>query len=112
MVFDHDGCVVAMDQRPHEQIYPAPGWVEHDPVEIWDRRGGVLAGARGAGATPPGALAAVGLANQREPVVVGARAPGAPPRNPFVWQDPRPREICPGRAAGAPAGIDRFRPAT
>jgi len=112
MVFDHDGCVVAMDQRPHEQIYPAPGWVEHDPVEIWERCREVIAGALGAGGIPPGDLAAVGLANQRETVVVWDRATGAPLRNAIVWQDTRTREICAGLAAGDPAGIDRFRPAT
>jgi glycerol kinase len=112
MVFDHDGAVVAMDQRPHEQIYPAPGRVEHDPLEIWGRCREVIAGALAAGGIGAGDLAAVGVANQRETVVVWERATGAPLCNAIVWQDTRSREICAGLAAGDPAGIDRFRPAT
>ena len=61
MVFDHKGRVVAAEQRPHEQIYPAPGWVEHDPIEIWRRCREVIAGALEKAGLRPSDLAALGV---------------------------------------------------
>jgi glycerol kinase len=112
MVFDQEGRVVAAEQRPHEQIYPAPGWVEHDPIEIWGRCREVIAGALEKAGLRPSDLAALGVANQRETIVVWDRDTGAPLCNAIVWQDTRTRAICESLIAGDEAGIDRFRALT
>src|ERR687885_2610999 len=78
MVFDHQGKVVAVDQKEHEQIYPRPGWVEHDPVEIWRRTQEVVVGALSKGGIGGGDPAAVGVTNQRETAVVSDRRPRPP----------------------------------
>ena len=70
MIFDHAGQVVAVDQKEHEQIYPKPGWVEHDPLEIWTRTQEVIAGALKKSGVNPKDIAAVGVTNQRETTVV------------------------------------------
>ena len=112
IVFDHEGRVVASQQRPHEQIYPSPGWVEHDPVEIWRRCREVIAGALEQAGLRASDLAALGVANQRETIVVWDRDTGAPLCNAIVWQDTRTRAICEELIAGDVAGIDRFRELT
>jgi glycerol kinase len=112
MVFDHEGRVVAAEQRAHEQIFPSPGWVEHDPVEIWRRCREVIAGALEKAGLTPSDLAAIGVANQRETIVVWDRDTGAPLCNAIVWQDTRTRAICEELIAGDDAGIDRFRALT
>src|SRR5439155_23022169 len=112
IVFDHEGRVVAAQQRPHEQIYPSPGWVEHDPIEIWRRCRETVAGALEQAGLTASDLAAVGVANQRETIVVWDRDTGAPLCNAIVWQDTRTRSICEELMAGASAGIDRFRELT
>ena len=112
MVFDRDARVVGLHQLTHEQIYPAPGWVEHDPIEIWRRCREVVRGALERAGIGPGDLAAVGVANQRESTVVWDRDTGAPLCNAIVWQDTRTREICDELVAGDPSGIDRFRAST
>src|SRR5438876_1233389 len=66
MIFDHSGQVVAFDQKEHEQIYPKPGWVEHDPAEIWSRSTEVIRGALAKAGISASDLAAVGITNQRE----------------------------------------------
>jgi glycerol kinase len=76
MIFDHAGGVVCYDQQEHEQIYPRPGWVEHDPREIWARTQAVVRGALARGGIGPVDLAAVGITNQRETTVVWDRATG------------------------------------
>ena len=70
MVFDHSGQVVAIHQKEHEQIYPKPGWVEHDPAEIWARCQEVITGALDKAGIKATDLAAVGITNQRETAVV------------------------------------------
>ncbi|MCW3044650.1 MAG: glycerol kinase [Actinobacteria bacterium] len=112
MVFDREGRVVAAEQRPHEQIFPSPGWVEHDPIEIWRRCREVIAGALEKAGLRPSDLAALGVANQRETIVVWDRDTGAPLCNAIVWQDTRTRAICEDLIAGDDAGIDRFRALT
>ena len=112
MIFDHNGRVIASEQRPHQQLYPSPGWVEHDPVEIWRRCREVIAGALASVGLAPADLAAVGVANQRETVVVWDRDTGAPLCNAIVWQDTRTRAICEELIAGDALGIDRFRDLT
>jgi glycerol kinase len=110
IVFDHDGKVVATDQREHEQIFPAPGWVEHDPVEIWSKTTSVIQGALDKAGISRSDLAAVGMTNQRETTVVWDAATGQPVANAIVWQDTRTADLCDElRAEG---GQDRFRDRT
>jgi glycerol kinase len=110
MVFDHGGQVVGVDQREHEQIYPKPGWVEHDPKEIWLRTEQVIsAGLRKAGISASD-LAAVGVTNQRETTLVWDRASGEPVHNAIVWQDTRTDQIC--NELAKDGGQDRLRAKT
>ena len=89
MVFDRAGQVVAQAQKEHEQIYPRPGWVEHNPLEIWQRTREVIEEAFATGGFTPHDLAGVGITNQRETAVVWDRKTGAPAYNAIVWQDTR-----------------------
>ena len=89
MVFDHDGRVIASAYRTHEQMYPEPGWVEHDPAEIWANTEAVVAEALADADIDPARLAAVGITNQRETTVVWDAATGKPIHNAIVWQDRR-----------------------
>jgi glycerol kinase len=110
MVFDHAGAVVAVDQKEHEQIFPKPGWVEHDPMEIWTRSQEVIRGALAKAGIKAADLAAVGITNQRETAVVWDRKTGKPVYNAIVWQDTRTADIC--AALAADGGSDRLRPKT
>ncbi|MFD3509828.1 glycerol kinase GlpK [Nocardia sp. NPDC058666] len=93
MVFDHDGAIVARHQLEHDQILPAPGWVEHNPDEIWERTRTVIKSAlAGAGLTHRD-LAAIGVTNQRETTVVWNRHTGRCYGNAIVWQDTRTDKI-------------------
>jgi len=107
MVFDHHGQVVAVDQKEHEQIYPKPGWVEHDANEIWERSQEVIQGALSKAGLSASDLAAVGITNQRETTVVWDRHTGEPVHNAIVWQDTRTDQIC--NELAADGGQDRFR---
>ncbi len=89
MIFDHGGNVIAVDQKEHQQIYPKPGWVEHDPLEIWTRTQEVIAGALKKGNVNPKDIAAIGVTNQRETTVVWDKKTGKPIYNAIVWQDTR-----------------------
>ena len=89
IVFDRSGRVVSAAQREHEQIYPQPGWVEHDPEEIWHRTQEVISEAMQKRSLRPTDLAAVGITNQRETTVVWNRKTGSPVANALVWQDTR-----------------------
>jgi glycerol kinase len=89
MIFDHGGQVVAIHQKEHEQIYPKPGWVEHDPAEIWARSQEVTRGALDKAGITAADLAAVGITNQRETAVVWDRNTGKAIHNAIVWQDTR-----------------------
>jgi glycerol kinase len=108
MIFDHAGQVVGVDQMEHEQIYPKPGWVEHDPMEIWARTQDVIAGALKKANVDPKDIAAVGITNQRETTVVWEKATGKPVYNAIVWQDTRTDKIC--NELAKDGGQDRFRP--
>jgi len=110
MIFDHAGAVVAVDQKEHEQIYPKPGWVEHDANEIWTRCQDVIKGALAKAGIKATDLAAVGITNQRETAVVWDRKTGKPVYNAIVWQDTRTADIC--AALAADGGSDRLRPKT
>jgi glycerol kinase len=107
MIFDHGGQVVAVDQKEHEQIYPKPGWVEHDPMEIWERSQSVIRGALDKAGISAGDLAAVGVTNQRETTVVWDRSTGKPIYNAIVWQDTRTDRIV--NELGRDGGQDRLR---
>ncbi|MBT3324831.1 MAG: glycerol kinase GlpK [Gemmatimonadales bacterium] len=94
IVFDHDGGIVAVAQKEFEQIFPRPGWVEHDPDEIWSSQIGVASEAISRAGLTPRELAAIGIANQRETTVVWERASGRPIHNAIVWQDRRTAGFC------------------
>jgi glycerol kinase len=108
MVFDHGGQVASLDQKEHEQIYPKPGWVEHDPMEIWQRTQEVIRA--GLDKIKADDIAAVGVTNQRETTVVWERSTGQPVYNAIVWQDTRTDEIC--NQLASDGGQDRFRAKT
>ena len=89
MVFDHAGQVVANAYEKHEQIYPEPGWVEHDPMEIWENTKTVVEEGLSQQSLDPEQLAALGITNQRETTVVWDKETGKPVHNALVWQDRR-----------------------
>jgi len=107
MIFDHKGAVVGADQKEHEQIYPKPGWVEHDPLEIWQATQDVIAGALKKYNIDIKDIAACGVTNQRETTVVWEKATGKPVYNAIVWQDTRTDQIC--NKLAKDGGQDRFR---
>ncbi len=107
MIFSHGGEVVGVEQKEHEQIYPKPGWVEHDPMEIWRRTQEVVKGGLAKCGCDPKDIAAVGVTNQRETTVVWEKATGKPVYNAIVWQDTRTDKICNDLAKDG--GQDRFR---
>ncbi len=107
MIFDHKGAVVGVDQKEHEQIYPKPGWVEHDPMEIWQATQAVIKGALQKHKIDIKDIAACGITNQRETTVVWEKATGKPIHNAIVWQDTRTDQIC--NELAKDGGQDRFR---
>ncbi|MFC8920705.1 glycerol kinase GlpK [Streptomyces sp. NPDC057116] len=110
IIFGQDGAVVAADQREHRQIFPKPGWVEHDATEIWSKVQAVVAGALAKAGLRAEELSALGITNQRETTVLWDRATGKPVHNAIVWQDTRTSALC-ARLGGAD-GQDRFRDTT
>jgi len=128
ILFDHAGNVVAVDQKEHQQIYPKPGWVEHDPLEIWRNTLEVMSGALGKvnsdqlsvisdqssvishQSSVISEVAAIGVTNQRETTVVWEKSTGRPIYNAIVWQDTRTDEIC--NELAKVGGQDRFRAKT
>jgi glycerol kinase len=110
MVFDKSGRIVAVAQKEHEQIYPRPGWVEHDALEILRRTEEVIADALGQRGLRASDLAAIGITNQRETTVLWERKTGKPVANAIVWQDTRVAEDV-GRFSNN-GGQDRFRART
>ena len=107
VIFDRSGRMVASEQREHQQIYPQPGWVEHDAEEIWRRTQEVIAGALQQRALQPSDIAALGITNQRETTVVWDRKTGKPIYNAIVWQDTRVADAVAELARAG--GQDRFR---
>ncbi|HEY5289532.1 MAG TPA: glycerol kinase GlpK, partial [Caulobacteraceae bacterium] len=107
MIFDADGAALASAQAEHRQIFPRPGWVEHDALEIWDKVTGVVSGAMAKLGIGPADLAAVGITNQRETTLVWEKSTGRPVHNAIVWQDTRTAELV-ATLAGT-EGRDRFR---
>lgn len=94
MVFDHSGQVVAARYQEHEQIYPRPGWVEHDPLEIWEKTRHVIQGVLREENIDPAQIIGLGITNQRETTVVWDKASGEPLHNAVVWQCTRTTEMC------------------
>jgi len=110
IIFGHDGRVMGLDQMEHEQIFPKPGWVEHDPLEIWKNTRAVIRGALGKTGLSGNDLAAIGITNQRETTVMWDKRTGTPYANAIVWQCTRTDEIC--NRLSAEGGQDRFREKT
>ena len=101
ILFDRAGTVHAVAQREFAQLFPQPGWVEHDPLEIWASQSGVMAEVLAKAAIAPTDVAAIGITNQRETTVLWERATGRPVANAIVWQDRRTAPLCDAlRAAG------------
>jgi glycerol kinase len=109
MIFNRSGQVIAVAQKEHRQIYPQPGWVEHDPIEIWQRTQDVIAevikviGSQSI-------ITGLGITNQRETALMWNRYTGQPYYNAIVWQDTRTKDICDELSRSG--GQDRFRPIT
>src|SRR5215510_1384771 len=89
IIFDDSGGIVSVDQREHTQIFPRPGWVEHDPAEIWLSVQSCVANALQRAGLSASDLVAIGITNQRETTVLWDRRTGAPVHNAIVWQDTR-----------------------
>ena len=94
MIFDHEGQICASVQKEIRQIYPQPGWVEHDPEEIWQTQISVAVSALEQARIWPADIAGVGIANQRETIIVWDRDTGKPIYNAIVWQDRRTATVC------------------
>jgi glycerol kinase len=108
IVFDHSGSIVSVGQREHEQIFPRPGWVEHDPEEIWRNTREVIGLALSKADITRHDVVAIGITNQRETAVVWDRNTGKPVYNAIVWQDTRTQPIVDRLAAEG--GVERFKP--
>jgi glycerol kinase len=109
-IVDHAGKIVAAAQKEHDQIYPRPGWVEHDAAEIWVNTEQVIAEALATAGIPASSLVAVGITNQRETTLAWDRESGEPLAPAIVWQDTRTDELC--RRLSGDEGPDRFRAQT
>jgi glycerol kinase len=107
MIFDRQGQVVSSLYEEHQQIYPQPGWVEHDAGEIWAKTRRVTGGALAESGVSPAGIAGIGITNQRETTVVWDAKSGQPLYNAVVWQDTRTRDICQRLQAD---GLDKTRP--
>jgi len=110
IIFDREGNIVSLGQKEHRQIFPKPGWVEHDGQEIWDNTREVIKEAMDKAGITGRDLAAIGVTNQRETTLLWERRTGKPLCNALVWQDTRTDRICADLARDG--GIDRFRSRT
>ncbi|MCB1091763.1 MAG: glycerol kinase, partial [Verrucomicrobiae bacterium] len=94
IIFDERGFPVCVSQREHRQYYPKPGWVEHDPVEIWVNQKAVAIEAMAQAGLTREEIAAIGITNQRETTVIWDRETGQPIHPAIVWQDRRTSDLC------------------
>ena len=94
ILFDHQGQIHATSQKEFQQIFPKPGWVEHDPLEIWSTQMGVATEAISMKGLSVNDVAAIGITNQRETTVVWNKTTGQPIYNAIVWQDRRTADFC------------------
>ena len=108
IIFDNSGSIVSSGQLEHEQIFPKPGWVEHDPNEIWNNTREVIGKALSAANLTRHNIKAIGITNQRETAVVWDKNTGEPVYNAIVWQDTRTQSIVDRFAADG--GVERFKP--
>lgn len=107
ILFDHGGQIVSVGQKEHEQIFPKAGWVEHNPIEIWDNIRSCVADALQKAQVNRHEIAAVGITNQRETVVVWDKNTGEPVYNAIVWQDTRTSQII--RELAGEEGMSKYR---
>ncbi|PRX98767.1 glycerol kinase GlpK [Allonocardiopsis opalescens] len=107
MIFDPSGSIISIAQQEHRQIYPKPGWVEHDATEIWTNVQQVVHDALRQKDITADQIAAIGITNQRETTLLWDRTTGEPLHNAIVWQDTRTDQLC--RELGAGIGQERFR---
>ena len=110
IIFDRDGRIVAVDQKEHEQIFPKPGWVEHDAAEIWKNVQDVVAGAMVKAGASRDDILSIGITNQRETTMLWDKRTGKPVHNAIVWQDTRTDVLC--KKLGGEIGQDRWRQET
>ncbi len=94
LLFDRDGRIKGVAQREFRQVFPKPGWIEHDPEEIWSSQAGVAVEVLGAAGVRARDVAAIGITNQRETTIVWDRKTGRPIANAIVWQDRRTADVC------------------
>ena len=106
-IFDRRGIIIGSSQKEHQQIYPQPGWVEHDPLEIWQNTQEVISKALISASINHFEISAIGITNQRETTVLWDRRTGKPFYNAIVWQDTRTKDIC--MELSSIGGQDRFR---
>jgi glycerol kinase len=109
LLFDHDGGIAAIAQREFQQIFPQPGWVEHDPAEIWSSQISVAVEAMAKGRVTPADIAGIGITNQRETTIVWDRETGRAISNAIVWQDRRTAAFCDELKAEGLAGLIQER---
>jgi glycerol kinase len=107
IIFDHSGRLISIDQKEHEQIFPQPGWVEHNPIEIWQNAQDVIRGALAKAQLSGTDLNAIGITNQRETTMLWDKNTGKPFYNAIVWQCTRTDKIC--TELTRDGGQDRFR---
>jgi glycerol kinase len=107
MLFNRQGEILIRSQKEHKQIYPKAGWVEHDPLEIWQRTQEVISDVISDTKYSTGSIQAIGITNQRETTVIWDKRTGQPFHNAVVWQDTRTDKIC--QELAQDGGIDRFR---
>jgi glycerol kinase len=107
IIFTHEGTIVSSGQKEHEQIFPKAGWVEHNPIEIWDNVREVIGQALSKANLTRHDIAAIGITNQRETAVVWNKKTGLPVYNAIVWQDTRTQPIVDRLAADG--GVERFK---
>ena len=93
MLFTHDGKIASAAQKEHTQIFPQPGWVEHDPLEIWDCTHSVVRQALDSKSISADQIQAIGITNQRETALLWDKNTGEPFGNAIVWQDTRTKEL-------------------
>ncbi len=94
VIYDHEGSVIGYSYREHRQIYPKPGWVEHDPIEIWKNTIIIMREALFNAGIDPREVSAIGITNQRETTIIWDRESGRPIYNAIVWQDTRTDKYC------------------
>src|SRR3970040_1528072 len=94
ILFNHDGTIAGVAQREFPQIFPQPGWVEHDPQEIWTSQIAVATEVLARARVQRGDVVAIGITNQRETTILWDRESGRPIANAIVWQDRRTADLC------------------